>query len=457
MEAKNVSGQNGKNGVWEPSSEFFIYDHIDVSKNTTKDEVDEFNVLQVDSKPASQITDHTDSCCFNAEVLAACQTTEYAKTHEKSSLSKLLNKSTPSGNLTSTPPKNQTCILEDSPKNVGSCTELHLGTNFITMEESADDDLLDRFECSDVMTDEAYQKLEEKLKFLLESDDEEDESILGHDCDGCAYFLSETPRLFQVSDNTMPIDAAIGFCSHQSKSKEVAVRRDLATCSPSTLQAGMTLTGGQQQSKVFPVKDKETCKLPVASMAIKNEYPRIEEENTSSNHSAADFSVVCLPGMEKGISGTRSSSNLDGSSATADKRSADRGLWKNPQHLSKLRKKLIEGKAKVSEASPTKSSKDLLKLSHSKELHTSPVCRILRERSYLDSSAQLCKEGQCISSQGKQDTVSPAKKIGLFRGEGRDVSGPREEGKRISCVSEGIQVPKESATLVVRKKVILKR
>ncbi|XP_062984868.1 alpha-protein kinase 2 [Elgaria multicarinata webbii] len=456
MDAKIVLDQKENNsilGLSKTTSEFFIYDSVEGSGDTIEGEVNEFSVSQVDSKPASQVTDHTDSCCFNAEVLAACQTTEYAKAHEKGSVSKLVKKGTLSGNRTSAPLENQTCFFKDSPENAGSNVELRLDRIFATTDESFDDDLLEYFECSDVMTEEEYRNWDDQLKFLLESDDEEDELILGHDCDGCAYFLSEMPRLFQVSDNTMPIDPPIGFCGHQSKSKEVAVRSDLTTYSPSTLQAGMTLTVGQQQSKTSTLKDKEKFKPPVASMAIKNDYARIEEENTGNNHTTADVSAVRSQGTENGISETKSSSyDLGGSSATAGKRGVGRGfLRKNTQQLSKVRNKLTEGKAKVSAASPTKTSKDPLKLSHPKELRTSAICTVPRERSHLDSAAPLHREGGNISTQGKRNTVRASKQIGVFHGKGRDESGPWEDGKWISSVSEGNQVPKENATLTVEQ------
>nr|XP_034956436.1 alpha-protein kinase 2 isoform X2 [Zootoca vivipara] len=450
MKVKNASNlkdyYHSIRGMSNHMPELFIYESTKASRDSTEGELDD-----VDFQPASQITDHTDSCCLNAEVLAACQTTEYAKTHEEGSFSKPLKNSTLSGNQTSVPLGDQICFLGDSSKNASNNIVLCLERNFITVDESSDDDSIEYFECSDVMTEETYKNWESKLKFLLESDDEEDELIPGSDCDGCAYFLSEMPRLFQVSDNTVPMEATIGFCGHQSKSKEVAVRSDLTAYSSSTLQAEMTLTVGQQQSKTSSMKDKEKYKLSATLMAIENDCPRMEEENSSSNHSAVDVSVVGSQGIENGISAMKSSScDLSGSLETASKRVADKySSRKNSQQFAKVRKKPAEGKSRV-EANRIKTSKDTLNSLHPKERHTSEIHTLQMERSCLDPAALLHRQGESISNQGSRDIVNASNHITLFHGEEREKGIPWES-KWISDLSERTQVSHENAALMVQQ------
>ncbi|KAH0627852.1 hypothetical protein JD844_008368 [Phrynosoma platyrhinos] len=450
IEPKNVPDLKKNNysplGMSQTTSDLFIYDER--AMNVSEGEANEFSRSQVDAKPAIQISDHTDSCCFNAEVLAACQITEYAKTHEKSSLSKCLEKGTLSGNHTSALVENHSCFAESPTKRDRS---------FITVDEDEhEDEHLEYFECSNVMTETTCQNWEEKLKFLLESDEEENEFILGTDCDGCAYFLGEMPRLFQVSDNTMPMDATIGFCGHQSKSKEVAVRSgsDPTVFSASTLQTGMTLTVGQQLSKTSTMKDKKKYKPPVASMAIENDYSRVEEENSNKNHSALDVSVVHSQGKENGISEMKYATCDLGdseSTATAGKKDVDGGVSrKNVRRLTKVRKNLTDGKAKVSVASLTKTSKDPSNVLHCQELHTSETHTVQMERGSLDSAAEIHRPGRSVSTQRKQDTANASNQIGLFHGEGRAKSGPWA-GKWNRCLAEEKQMADENATLMIEQ------
>ncbi|XP_078241311.1 alpha-protein kinase 2 [Pogona vitticeps] len=448
IQTKSTPGVKTNNGsilsVSQNTSDLLIYD--EVWTRDTECTVDESSNSQVDSKLSNQITDHTDSCSFNAEVLAACQTTEYAKTHEKVCFSKLLEKDTLSGNHAGALLENQTDFSEAASANVDNNVEIYLGKSFITFEESDDDDdNLEYLECSDLMTEEAYQNWEEKLRFLLESEDEEGEFILGSECDGCAYFLGDMPRLRQVSDNTVPMDATIGFCDHQSKSKEVAVRSDLAAYNPSTLQTEMTLMVGHQQSKTSTMKDKEKYKLPVASTAIENDYPRAEEENSGHNPSAVD--AVHSHGTENGISEMKCfPCDFAGSSRTASKQASR----KNLQRLTKVRKKPTEGKTSLGVVSPTRTSKDGLNLLHPKELHTSEIYTVQKEKNYSDTAAQLHGLGASISHKGEQEVANASNtlnQIGLYHGEGKDKSSPHE-GKWIPGLSEGTRMPNENAALM---------
>ncbi|KAJ7335248.1 hypothetical protein JRQ81_013189 [Phrynocephalus forsythii] len=432
--------------VSQNTSNLLIYEET-CTKNT-ECTVDESSISQVHSKTANQITDHTGSCFLNAQVLASCQMPEYAKTHEKFSFSKLLEKDTLSGNDTSAHLENHAGFLEASSTNVDNDVEIHQGKNLITFDESFDEDEennLEYLECSDLMTEEAYQIWEEKLKFLLEREDEEGELIQGSECDGCAYFLGDMPRLCQVSNDTVPMDATIGFCDHQSKFKEVAVRSDLTAYSPSTLQTEMTLTVGHRQSKTSTMKDKEKYKLPVASMAIGNDYPRPEEESSGHNRLAVDG--VRSHGTETGISELKCfPCGFAGSSVTASKRVSQ----KNLQRLTKARKKPTEGKTSLGAVSPTRTSKDSLNQMRPRERHTPEMYTVLKEKSSSDTAAQLRGVGTSISNQREQqhraNGSNTQSQRGLYHGEGRDKSGLREK-KWIQGLSEGTQMPNENAAL----------
>ncbi|KAM6471807.1 alpha-protein kinase 2 isoform 2-T4 [Liasis olivaceus] len=441
MEINNVSTLKRNDSfilsTTQSTSGLFIYDGVEGSWNSIKDKVDGFDSSQVDSTLASQISDCTGSCCFNAKVLAACQTTEYAKTCEKGCLSKVLKKDTLSEIHTSVPLENKFCFSENSSLTVGNNTETHLGGNFMEVIEGFQDDFLEDVECSDVMTEEMYQDWEAKLKFLLESDDEGDELIPSSDCDGCAYFLSEMPCLFRVSDNTMPLDTTIGFSSHQSKSKEVTVRSDLTAYRPSTLQTGMTLTVGQQQNETPGMKNKEKQKQP----SIKTNYSRTEEENRNNNYSSGDVSAVRSQGIENGTSAMKSSSSdLDVSSATAGKQDiADRNFsreTKKSQRTMQVGKKMMGGKASLPHA-----SEDPLKTVPPTPPHISKLHTIQKEINHLGSAASLHRQGKPtlgLTNVASQDA--------LFHGQRCDQSDPLA-GKWIIGLSEGSQTPDENATL----------
>ncbi|KAL8204044.1 UNVERIFIED_CONTAM: hypothetical protein K2H54_066344 [Gekko kuhli] len=461
MRAKNVLSLEAKNGsildTTQNTSDLCIYESLDMSRECTEREmsrdcsereVGSVNSSQVDFKPASQIDGHTNSCSLNAEDLAACQTTEYAKTHEEICLSEVLRKEAPSLSHTAAPLESQNCGLEDSYKNADNDFEILPGRTFITAHDSSDNDGLEDLECSDVMTEESYQELERELRFLLESDDE-DELTLGNDCDGCAYFLGEMPRLCQVSDNTVPMDATIGFCGHQSKSKEVAVRNGLAACNPSLLPTGMTLTVGQQQSKAPTTKDKEKYEQPVASMAIENDYPRIEEENKSNGQSAEDSSVDGSQSMANKLLGMEPSScSVTCSSAVTEKPNMERNpSRKNPQRFAKVREKVTKRGGKDKAVGLTKASKCPHNKLHPKELHAAESCTIQRERSCLDSAAPLRGCNFSDPNEACQDIAKSSTHYGLLRGKGGDENSP-QEGEQISSLSEGNQLPNENGALV---------
>uniref|UniRef100_A0A8C7E4M8 non-specific serine/threonine protein kinase n=1 Tax=Naja naja TaxID=35670 RepID=A0A8C7E4M8_NAJNA len=411
----------------------FIYDAGEECWNSIEGKVDGFDSSQVDSTLASQISECTDSCCFNAKVLTACQTTEYAKTCEKGSPSKVLEEDTPSENQTRVPLEDK--LAENSSFTVDSGTQPHLDGKFIEATEGFQNDFLEDTESSDVIREEIYEDWEAKLKFLLESDEEEDELIPSTDCDGCSYFLNEMPRLFQVSDNTMPMETTIGFSRHPSKSREVAVRSNVTACRPSTLQTGMTLTVGQQQSLDPGMKKKEKQKQPV----IKNNYSRTGEENCSHSCSGGHVAALRSQGIENGTSAMKSPSrHLDVSSATPGKE--DTAERKNSLGEIKSQRVIQVGKKTMREKpSLPRSSEDPLKalppnpLCNSK-LHTTQV-----DRNHLGSATSLHRQRKTTLG-----LTNVANKDAFFHGQGSQ-QRDRLIGKWITGPSKGSQAPEEKA------------
>ncbi|CAM4570056.1 unnamed protein product [Caretta caretta] len=263
------------------------------------------------------------------------------------------------------------------------------------------------------------------------------------------------PCRFEVSDNTVPMDTTIGFCGHHSKSKEVVVRRDLSTYSQSTLQTGMTLAVGHHQDKTTTMKDKGKYKLPVASTAIENDYPRTEENNTN-NHSAADFSIDKSQNMDFVLAEVESSScGLDSSltnqaSETMIANSMGRDLSnKSSQQLNGIRRKLAEEKSKDAVVNLTERlTRHLLNLLDSKEL-----CKPLRhtgesvqtETNVMDTSALFHSPGGAISKQMHQVTESFLIQAGLCHRQETDKTSHWER-KWTSGLSDKNQLSNESVS-----------
>ncbi|KAM9138025.1 alpha-protein kinase 2 [Pangshura tecta] len=406
---------------------------------------------QVYSKSTSLISNHTDNCCLTAEILVSSQTTEDAQASEHSSLNKLLTENTLSNYQANIHTGNQHKFVEDVSQICDTNFELYPGKTLITADEFSDDDL-EYLDCSDVMTDLANEIWEKKLKFLLESDEEEDIK-LSEDCDGCDYFLSGMSCRFQVSDNTVPMDTTIGFCGHHSKSKEVAVRRDLSTYSQSTLQTGMTLTVGHHQDKTTTMKDKEKYKFPIASTVIENDYPRIEENHTN-NHSVEDFSIDKSQNMDVVFAEVESSScGLDSSltnqaSETMIANSMDRDLSsRSSQQLNGIRRKLAEEKSKDAVVNLTERlRRDLLNLLDPKELskplrHTGES--VQTGTNVRDTSALFHNPGGAISKQKHQVTESFLIQAGLCHRQETDKTSHWGR-KWTSGLSDKNQLPNES-------------
>lgn len=248
---------------------------------------EEYCSRQVPSHRTDVTTCHTGNCCLNTQDCGSPQSLANVQACKRTGLGRLLSRNSLLGEQADTCLGNLTdfgkCDSENSAAVLEICAE-----KVTSVSDDFSDDDLEYFECSDVLTvheDEIWRK---KLEFLLESD--EDDLKLGKDCDGCAYFLSGMPCVFQVSDNTTPMDTPIGFCEHQSKFKGVNVRRDPSVCSQSALQTEMTLAVGQHRDKSAILKDKEKNQVPVASAAPGNEHPRSEGETDGSDHLAAGSS-----------------------------------------------------------------------------------------------------------------------------------------------------------------------
>ncbi|XP_035165984.1 alpha-protein kinase 2 isoform X2 [Oxyura jamaicensis] len=246
-------------------------------------EAEKYCIRQGHSHPTDLITDHTDNCCLKVEDSVSGPPPAEVQACEKTGFSRPVTMNTLLSEQADTPIANQNYFTKYDSANSDSILEA-----YPSVSDDFSDDVLEYFECSDVLTAHENEIWEKKLQFLLESGDEDDLN-LSKDCDGCAYFLSEMPCLFRVSDNTMPMDTTIGFCGHHSKFEGVNVRRDPSTYSQSTLQTEMTLTVGQHRDKTTSVKDEEKGKVPVASAVIENECLRTEEENNGFGQT--DFST----------------------------------------------------------------------------------------------------------------------------------------------------------------------
>ncbi|XP_077049263.1 uncharacterized protein LOC143696574 [Agelaius phoeniceus] len=261
--------------------------HFNGVVDVTAGRAEEYCSRQVPSHPTDVTSCHTGNCCLNTQDSGSPQSLANVQACKRTGLGRPLSRNSLLGEQADTSLGNLTDFGKYGSENSAAVLEIYAEKVTSISDDFSDDDL-EYFECSDVLTvheDEIWRK---KLEFLLESD--EDDLKLGKDCDGCAYFLSEMPCVFQVSDNTTPMDTPIGFCEHQSKIKGVNVRRDPSMYSQSALQTEMTLTVGQHRDKSAILKDKEKNQVPVASAATGNEHPRSEEETNGSDHLAAGSS-----------------------------------------------------------------------------------------------------------------------------------------------------------------------
>ncbi|XP_013801417.1 alpha-protein kinase 2 [Apteryx mantelli] len=427
--------------------------HFNTTVNVTAGKAEKYCSRQVHSSPTNAITYHTDNCCLNTEDTVSSQSPEDAHTCEKNELGEPLTMNTPFSEQADIPGVSHHYFVKEDSANSGTLLEIHPKKSLSISSDFSDDDL-EHFQCSDVLTIHENEIWKEKLQFLLESDDEGDLK-LSKDCDGCAYFLREMPCLVQVSDNTVPMDTTIGFCGHHSKFKGVNVRRDPST-SHSTLQSEMTLTVGHHQDKTTSLKDKEKYKLPVASTAIGNDYPRIEEANNGSGHSAADFSTDKSQDMDDVLAKVDSSISHIGASLTnqaseiMSENNTDKDLpGDSSLQLEEGRRNLSEEKSRRAVCTLTENlRRNLLKLLNPKELcrYVSNIGQSFQTAAEVgESSALFPSQEGVISTQIHKETESLQMQAGLCQTEEAD-KDCHWEWKRTWGLSEQNQVPDENVS-----------
>ncbi|KAM6293969.1 alpha-protein kinase 2-like [Aegotheles albertisi] len=408
---------------------------------------------QVHSCPTNGITYHTDNCCLNTEASVSGQSLADIQACKKTGLSGPLTMDTLFGEQADTPTENHSYFVKDDPEESVTILEVY-AEKIPSVSDDFSSDGLDYLECSDVLTEHENEIWKKKLQFLLESDDEDDLK-LSKDCDGCAYFLSEMPCLFQVSDNTTPMDTTIGFCSHHSKFEGVNVRRDPSVYSQSTLQAEMTLTVGHHRERSTSLKDKEKYKAPVASAAIGDDHPRAEEENNGSGHSAAGFSTDKSKNTDN--TGAKVDSSTGGISALTDQASetmAENSTNKDVLGESSLLLKeggrnLPEENAKHAVCTLTESlRRNLLKLLNPIGFYryVSNIGQSFETAAEARESSALCpgQEG-AISTQIPEETESSQVPAGLCDTEEADKDWVWES-KRTWGLPEQNQMPDENVS-----------
>ncbi|XP_010581362.1 PREDICTED: alpha-protein kinase 2 [Haliaeetus leucocephalus] len=425
--------------------------HFNSMGSVTAGKAEKYCSRQVHSHPTNVITYRTDNCCLNTEDSVSAQSLADIQACKKTGLGRPLTMNTLFSEQADTPIVNQNYFLKDDSENSATILEIYAEKVPSVSDDFSDDDL-EYFECSDVLTLRENEIWKKKLQFLLESDDEDDLK-LSKDCDGCAYFLSEMPCLFQVSDNTMPMDTTIGFCGHHSKFKGVNVRRDPSIYSQSTLQTEMTLTVGHRD-KSTSLKDKEKCKVPVASAAIENDHPGTEEENNGSGHSAAGFSTDKSKNKDNTHAKADSStSGIDASltnqaSETMTENSTDKDLLgESSLLLEEGRRNLLEENARHAVSTLTESlRRNLLKLLNPKELcrYVSNIGQSFQTASEVRESSASSQEG-VISTQIPEETESLQMQAGLCHTEEAD-KDCHWERKRTWGLPEQNQMPNENVS-----------
>ncbi|XP_009872050.1 PREDICTED: alpha-protein kinase 2, partial [Apaloderma vittatum] len=409
---------------------------------------------QVHSSPASVISHHTDNCCLRTEDSVSGQSLAAVQACKKTGLGTPLTMNTLFSEQADTATVNHDYFIKDGSENSATALKIYEEKISSVSDDFSEDDL-EYFECSDVLTAHEDEIWKKKLEFLLESDDEDDLK-LSKDCDGCAYFLSEMPCLFQVSDNSTPMDTTIGFCGHQSKFKGVNVRRDPSTYSQSTLQAEMTLTVGHHRDKSTSLKDKEKQEVPVASAAIENDRPRTEEENNGSGNSTADFSTDKSENEDNIRAKPDSSAGGIGACLTnqpsemTTENSTDTDLLdESSLLLEEGAGNLLEASARHTVCTLTESlRRNLLKLLNPKELcrYVSNIGQSFQAAAEVrESSALFPSQEGVITTEIPEETESLQMQAGLCHPEEADEDRHRER-KSTWGLSEQNQMPHENVS-----------
>ncbi|XP_074991982.1 alpha-protein kinase 2-like [Calonectris borealis] len=428
--------------------------HFNSMVSATAGKAEQYCSRQVHSRPSNVITYHTDNCCLNTEDSVSGQSLADVQACKKTGLGRPLNMNTLCSEQADTPTVSHNYCVKDDSENSATILEIYAEKIPSVSADFSDDDL-EYFECSDVLTVHENEIWKKKLQFLLESDDEDDLK-LGKDCDGCAYFLSEMPCLFQVSDNTTPMDTTIGFCGHHSKFKGVNVRRDPSMYSQSTLQTEMTLTVGHHRDKSTSLKDKEKYKVPVASAGIENDHPRTEEENNGSGHSAADFSTDKSKNKDNvrakadsSTSGIGASSTNQASETMTENITDKDLLGESSLLLEEGGRNLPEENARHAVCTLTESlRRNLLKLLNPKELcrYVSNLGQSFQTAAEVrESSALFPSQEGVISTQIPEEPESLQMQAGLCRTEEAD-KDCHWERKRAWGLSEQNQMPNENTS-----------
>nr|XP_009485226.1 PREDICTED: alpha-protein kinase 2 [Pelecanus crispus] len=425
--------------------------HFNSMVSTTAGKAEKYCSRQVHSRPSNAITYCTDNCCLNTEDFVSGQSLADVQACEKTGLGRPRNMNTLFSEQADTPIVNHNYFVKDGSENSAAIPDIYAEKIPSVSDDFSDGDL-EYFECSDVLTVHENEIWEKKLQFLLESDDEDDLK-LSKDCDGCAYFLSEMPCLFQVSDNTTPMDTTIGFCGHHSKFKGVNVRRDPSMYSQSTLQTEMTLTVGHHRDRSTSLKDKEKYKVPVASAATENDHPRTEEESTGSGHSAADFSTDKTKNKENVRAKADSTSGIGASltnqaSETMTENITDKDLLgESSLLLEEGGGNLPEENARHAVCTLTESlRRNLLKLLNPKELcrYVSNIGQSFQTAAEVrEPSALFPSQEGVISTQIPEEAESWQMQAGLCHTEEADKDSHWER-KRTWGLSEQNQMPNEN-------------
>ncbi|XP_050185815.1 uncharacterized protein LOC126647556 [Myiozetetes cayanensis] len=229
------------------------------------------------ARPAGETARHTDSCCLHRESPGSGHSLADGQVCKNTGLGCSLSRNSLLSQQADTP-RGQ----DDSS---GSAAVLEIDTEKRPgVSDDFSDDDLEYFECSDVLTARENEKWQKKLRFLLESDDEDDLK-LSQDCDGCARLLGEAPRAAPVSGDAAPVETPIGFWGHHSELRGLGVRGDPSVCSQSPVQADMTPAVGHHRQRSSGPKGSDDA--PVASAAAADERPRSRGEADASGHLAA--------------------------------------------------------------------------------------------------------------------------------------------------------------------------
>ncbi|XP_010074328.1 PREDICTED: alpha-protein kinase 2 [Pterocles gutturalis] len=408
---------------------------------------------QVCSHPTNAVAYHTDNCCLNTEDSVSGQSLADVQACKEAGLGRLVTTNTLLSEQADTLVINHNYLVKGDSENSAAVLEIYAEKIPSVSDDFPGDDDLEYFECLDVQTVHENEIWKKKLQFLLESDDEDDLK-LSKDCDGCAYFLSEMPCLFQVSDNTTPMDTTIGFCGHHSKFKGVNVRRDPSMYSQSTLQTEMTLAVGHHRDRSTSLKDKEECKVPVASAAIENDHHSTEEENNGRGHSAASFSTdksknkdnICTK-ADFSTSGISAALTNQASEMMTENSTDKDLLGENSLLLEERARNLPEENARHAVCTLTESlTRNLLKLLNPKELckYASNIGQSFQTAAEVgESSALFPRQEGVISTQISEETESLQMQAGLCHAEEAD-KDCHWERKRTWGLSEQNQMPNEN-------------